>query len=471
MKQADIGLIGLAVMGQNLARNIASHNFKVSVYNRTTTTMDDFITEHGSAFLEGYAHLEDFVQSLSVPRKIIIMVKAGKAVDSVIESLLPLLDAGDTIIDCGNSHFPDTITREKSLAHKGYNFIGCGVSGGEDGALNGPSLMPGGKLAVWQQIEPIFSAIAAKDFKGQPCVTYLGENGAGHYTKMVHNGIEYAVMQMMAEAYELLSNSFGLTALELADIFERYNQGVLRSFLFEISVPILRQPDDLTEGCLIDKILDKAGQKGTGRWTAIEGLERGVDISTIIQAVNARTVSSQKDFRVQLAGLYKTDDKSQKLSAELMVDIIPQLEAALYASMLVAYAQGFDLLRQAAKDMNWNLNYAEVARIWQGGCIIRAQILETLHQAFTRANNAPLWQIEAIAGDLKKRRLSLQAVVCLASQSNTPLFCLSAALASFEAITQSKTSANFIQALRDNFGAHTYERVDQLGIFHTEWGK
>ena len=467
---SDIGLIGLAVMGQNLARNIASRGFKVSVYNRTTSTMEDFIAHYGSENLQGQADLKEFVASLKAPRKIIVMVKAGKPVDLVIESLLPLLDKGDTIIDCGNSHFPDTIRREKELATQGFNFFGCGVSGGEEGALHGPSLMPGGAKAIWHDLEPVLTSIAAKDFNGGPCVTYLGENGAGHYVKMVHNGIEYAVMQMMAEAYELYSTAFGLGASEIGDIFEKYNQGKLQSFLFEISIPILRKQDDLSETYLLDKILDKAGQKGTGRWTAIEGLNRGVDISTIIQAVHARTVSSRKDFRVQLAAKYDKPHQGKTLPPEALDDCVPAIEEALYAGMLVAYAQGFDLLRQAAEEMEWDLNYAEIARIWEGGCIIRAQILNTLHQAFAKANNAPLWEIDDIRADLQASWMSLRTVNALGGQSGVPMFCLGAALASFEGMTNARTSANFIQGLRDRFGAHTYQRTDQEGIFHTEWG-
>ena len=470
MNNADIGLIGLAVMGQNLARNIANNGFKISTYNRTTTVMDDFIAEHGSDNLAGQADLKDFVESLAVPRKIIVMVKAGRPVDLVIESLLPLLDKGDTIIDCGNSHFPDTIRREKELAAEGFNFFGCGVSGGEEGALKGPSMMPGGIKKVWATLEPIFTAIAAKDFEDNPCVTYLGENGAGHYVKMVHNGIEYAVMQMMAEAYEVLSKSFGLTAPQIADIFENYNEGKLQSFLFEIAVPILRQPAHLAEGYLLDKILDKAGQKGTGRWTAIEGMERGVDISTIIQAVNARIVSSRKDFRVELSEKYNNPSEGKQLPEEALADLVPELESALYAGMLVAYAQGFDLLRQAAEEMEWDLNYAEIARIWEGGCIIRAQILNTLHEAFEKANNAPLWTIEDIVKDLQTSWMSLRTVVMLGAQSGTPMPSLGAALASFEGMSSARTSANFIQGLRDSFGAHTFQRTDREGAFHTEWG-
>ncbi len=470
MESSKIGLIGLAVMGQNLARNIASQNFKVSVYNRTTETMTSFIEAHGSDNLVGQADLKEFVESLESPRKIIVMVKAGRPVDLVISSLLPLLDKGDTIIDCGNSHFPDTIRREKELSEQSIHFIGCGVSGGEEGALKGPSLMPGGNKKVWSELEPIFTAIAAKDFSDKPCVTYLGNDGAGHYVKMVHNGIEYAVMQMMAEAYDVLSKSFGLTAPQIADIFEKYNEGKLQSFLFEIAVPILRQKDDLAEGYLLDKILDKAGQKGTGRWTAIEGMERGVDISTIVQAVNARIVSSRKDFRTELATKYDNPSVGKQLPTEALEEIIKELESALYAGMLLSYAQGFDLLRAAAEEMKWDLNYAEIARIWEGGCIIRAQILNTLHAAFEKSNNAPLWTIEDIVADLQESWGSLRTVTILGAQSGAPMPSLSAALSSFEGMSSARTSANFIQGLRDSFGAHTYKRTDREGTFHTEWG-
>lgn len=472
MKKSNIGLIGLAVMGQNLARNMANNGHQVSVYNRTTQVMTNFIVEHGSDHLTGHAELNDFVNSIEAPRKIIIMVKAGRPVDLVIESLLPLLDQGDTIIDGGNTHYPDTIRREKELTAKGFHFFGCGISGGEEGALYGPSLMPGGAKSVWRDLEPILTSIAAKDFDGAPCVTYLGENGAGHYVKMVHNGIEYGVMQMMAEAYQLLTNHFGLTAPEVADVFEKYNQGKLQSFLFEIAIPILREPDSLTDGFLIDKILDKAGQKGTGRWTAIEGMERAVDISVIQQAVNARILSSRKDYREKLSQTYRLEEVVPKnVNQASLEQVVPVLENALYAGMLIAYAQGFDLLRQAAEEQDWELDYAEIARIWEGGCIIRAQILKTLHTAFKQANNAPLWEIEDIQKDLQKAWPALRGVVGLGAHVGTPMMCLGAALGSFENMVSARTSANFIQGLRDFFGAHTYERTDREGIFHTDWSK
>lgn len=467
MQKSDIGLIGLAVMGQNLARNISNNGFKISVYNRTSSVTEEFLAEHGSETLVGETDLEAFVQSIKTPRKIGVMVKAGKPVDMVIESLIPLLDKGDTIIDFGNTHFPDTIRREKSLAEQGLHFFGCGVSGGEEGALKGPSMMPGGAREVWDDMEPIFKAICAKDFNGGDCVAYLGPNAAGHYVKMVHNGIEYGVMQMMAEAYELLSTAYDLKPNEIADIFEKYNEGKLQSFLFEISIPILRQKDDLGDGFLIDKILDKAGQKGTGLWTSLEGLVRGQALTVITQAVYARGTSSFKNQRERLAAQYKKPKLKINMPVE---DLIQPLEETLYMGMLVAYAQGFDLLARTSDEMDWDLDFAEIARIWEGGCIIRAQILNTLHEAFGNSDERSLWAIPEIAQDLQKSLPESRAVVSFGIQTGTPLFCLGAALSSFEAMTNARTSANFIQAQRDSFGAHTYQRTDRDGTFHTEWG-
>ncbi len=466
MGKSHIGLIGLAVMGANLARNIANNGFRVSVYNRTPEVTDEFIQDFGGENLVGQKDLQEFVQSIKAPRKIIVMVKAGAPVDGVIEQLMPFLSQGDTIIDCGNSLYSDTIRREEFCAGNGFNFFGCGVSGGEEGALNGPSIMPGGNEAIWKDLQPILEAISAKDFAGGSCVTYVGENGAGHFVKMVHNGIEYAVMQMMAEAYEILSVGYGLSAPEIADIFAGYNEGKLQSFLFEIAVPILRKKDDLADGYLLDKILDKAGQKGTGRWTAIEGLDRGVGLSTITEAVCARTVSSFKADRVGLAKLYDKPKSNFDLDQKVMVG---KLENALYAGMLIAYAQGFQLMKKAAAEQNWNLNFAEIARIWEGGCIIRAQILRTLHEAFKDSGKTELLAIPALVKDLKNSLPDFREVVSLGMGNGIPLFSLGSALSSFEAMTNERNSANFIQGLRDFFGAHTYERIDREGVFHTNW--
>lgn len=467
MKKADVGLIGLAVMGANLARNMADKKFRVSVYNRTSQKTDAFLREFGNEYLTGEKTLEDFVRSLARPRKIFLMVKAGTAVDAVIEQLLPLLEPEDVIIDCGNSLYTDTIRREKILAEKGFSFFGCGVSGGEEGALHGPSLMPGGKKKTWEHLEPVLKAIAAKDFQGKPCVSYLGENGAGHYVKMVHNGIEYAVMQMMAEAYEILTRGYTLSPPEIADIFEGFHRGRLESFLFEITLPILRKKDEFSKGYLIDTILDTAGQKGTGRWTAIEGLERGVDISTITQAVFARVSSSNKEQRKILAEKYTS--ASPEIALPPQKKFIPMLENALYAGMLVAYKQGFDLLVRAGAEQKWDFDFSEIVRIWQGGCIIRARILQELHRAFLQEKKTDLLQVGSIQKDIQKAWPDFRLVISAVTAQGIPVFCLGAALTSLESMTQSRTSANFIQALRDGFGAHTYERIDREGIFHTDW--
>jgi len=463
--QSQIGLIGLAVMGQNLARNI-SRNHRISVYNRTYATTESFINNFKNDNLNGYASLKDFVESLEQPRLIGIMVKAGQPVDQLIESLLPLLSEGDTLIDFGNSNFNDTIRREKYLADKSFNFFGCGVSGGEEGALNGPSLMPGGNENIYQKLKPIFVDIAAKDFSGQACVSYIGENGAGHFVKMVHNGIEYGVMQMMAEAYEALSKGYNLTPPEIADVFERYNSGKLHSYLFEISIPILRKTDSNSDEYLIDKILDAAGQKGTGTWTGIESLNLGSSLSVITEAVYARSTSSQLVDRENLSSLYDKPEMNFTIALETFIN---QLENALYSAMLISYAQGFAMFTQAAEKYNWQLNFAEISRIWQGGCIIRADVLKTLETAFKDKPRTHLLAIEQIAQSINSSLSDFREMIAQCQLNGIPLFSLSAALFSFEAITNRRGSANFIQALRDSFGAHTFKRIDMDGDFHAKW--
>ena len=465
---SDFGVIGLAVMGQNLARNVASRGHRTSVYNRTTEKMTELIEAHGSETLVGQETLEKFVQSLAKPRKIMIMVKAGKPVDYVIDDLLPLLDQGDIIIDGGNSLYTDTIRREKELSEKGFYFFGCGVSGGEEGALHGPSLMPGGSDQVWNWLQPILESIAAEDFSGGKCVTHVGADGAGHYVKMVHNGIEYAIMQMIAESYKMLEEGFGLEPPEIADVFEQYNNGKLASYLFEISVPILRKADEDGEGFLIDKVLDQAGQKGTGRWTAIEAYQRGGELSTIAQAVNARVSSSEVDRRSEYAAVYTPPNLSSG-GRKSVEDFVKELENALYVAILVAYAQGFDLLEKAAEEQSWNLNFSEISRIWQGGCIIRAEILKTLQDAFLADAEKPLLQIESIQKAVTAGWGDLREVNKFGIDLGVPLYCLGSALTSLESLTSERTSANMIQGLRDYFGAHTYQRTDKEGTFHTDW--
>ncbi len=467
MKKSHFGLIGLAVMGQNLARNIA-RNYQISVYNRTTAVTEDFINEFGSEQLIAQMSLQEFVNSLEVPRKVGVMVQAGNAVDAVIKSLLPLLAEGDTIIDFGNSNYQDSIRRENELSNQNIHFFGCGVSGGEEGALNGPSLMPGGKKEVFDSLSPIFKSIAADDFSGNACVSYIGENGAGHFVKMVHNGIEYGVMQMMAEAYEILSRGYQLNAGEIANIFEKYHNGKLHSYLFEISLPILRKIDPQTNDFLLDNILDAAGQKGTGRWTAIESLQLGSNLSVITEAVYARINSSEKLQRQKLAKIYQKPEANFQIPLE---EFVAKLENTLFAGMLVSYAQGFALFEKAEIEHNWQLDFAEISRIWQGGCIIRADILKILEQAFSSTTTRNLLEIPGIIAPLTSSLSDFRETVASATANGIPVFSLAGALSGFEAMTNENTSANFIQGLRDYFGAHTFLRKDKTGIFHADWSE
>lgn len=458
--QSEIGLIGLATMGANLARNIANKGFSTVVYNRTTEKTEAFIEEFGHQKLSGARTLKEFVSQIKSPRKIIIMVKAGEPVDTVIKQLTPLLDPEDLIIDCGNSNYQDTIRRclERKM------FLGCGVSGGEEGALHGPSLMPGGSKASYRKVEKIFKAIAAKDFQGTPCVTYTGDNGAGHYIKTVHNGIEYGVMQMIAEAYEIYRSIYQLPAPKIAEIFKKYNRGKLKSYLMEISAHVLSEPDG--RGYLIDKILDKAGQKGTGRWTAIDALERASTLSTITEAVYARITSGEKELRTKLSKLY-TNKRKKSIPLNKIEKI---LNDAIYAGMLSSYAQGYHLIQKAAQEQNWQIDLAEISRIWQGGCIIRANILKTLHQAYSKNTQAPhLFAIKDLQKELSKTMPKLRQLVAFAAENAVPIPALASAQNYFEAMTQANSSANMIQGLRDYFGAHTFERTDKKGTFHQEW--
>ena len=468
MSQAKLGVIGLGVMGANLARNAANHKIPTVVYNRTTEGMEKFIKEHGSDHLFGEKELSDFVSRLEKPRRILIMVKAGAPVDSVIEGLLPFLDKEDILIDGGNSNFNNTIRREKYLIEKGIHFMGMGVSGGEEGALNGPSIMPGGSVHAWESLKPLLESIAARDFDGGACVTHIGENGAGHYVKMVHNGIEYAVMQLMAEGYDILRSIYELSAGDIADIFDGYNQGKLKSFLFEIATTVLARKDDLTEGYLVDQILDQAGQKGTGRWTSIDGFERGVGIPSINAAVTARSLSAEKARRTMLADLYsERTTSSKKIPLEAF---ITQLENALYAGMLICYAQGYDLIQRASDEHEWNVNLSEISRIWEGGCIIRADLLNFLHKAYASAQKPDhLFTIPNISEPLKQALPDLRELTEYAVQNQVPIPGLSSSLAYMDTLTSAHGSANFIQGLRDFFGAHTYERTDREGTFHTNW--
>lgn len=468
-----VGLIGLAVMGANLARNMARNGFKTLVYNRTPEKTRAFISEFGSDYLQGSEDIGEFVKSLERPRKIILMVKAGEPVDIFLEKLLPHLESGDMVMDCGNSHYPDTVRREKMLRERGIHFFGVGVSGGEEGALNGPSIMPGGDREAYQEhIDALFQSIAAKDFGGGKCVTWIGENGAGHYVKMVHNGIEYAVMQLLAEVYDMLRKSYKLQPPQIREVFVHLHSGRLESFLTEISVKILEKRDDMGEGFLIDQILDKAGQKGTGKWTAIDAGERSVAVPSISEAVNARIISSHKSLRTQLSQTIGAGAYSENVSGVLSQQkFISALEGALSAGMLSAYAQGYALISTAARENNWSINLSEISRIWQGGCIIRAKILDFLHQTFEQSGqkDVHLLELPKIADEITATLPDLRSVVAHGVLSGIALPALSSSLSYLEGMRTSEGSANFLQGLRDFFGAHTFERRDRDGIFHADW--
>lgn len=466
----DIGLVGLAVMGRNLVLNLNDHGYKVSVYNRTTSKMTEFIEgDAKDTAVRGYETLADFVGSLKSPRKVMLMVQAGRGVDAVIEELEPLLDSGDIIIDGGNSNYFDTIRREKELNAKGFHFIGTGISGGEEGARFGPSIMPGGSKESWEQIKQMFQDISAK-YQDTPCCDYVGENGAGHYVKMVHNGIEYGDMQLICESYQLMKDVLGMSAGEMGEVFTRWNSGKLDSYLIEITSKILAVNDE--DGTpLVDKILDTAGQKGTGRWTVISALEEGTPLTLIAEAVFARALSAQKDARVE-ASQSLTGPDTSSLPATDKDTFISDLETALYASKLVSYAQGYMLMRAAAKTYSWNLNYGGVAQMWRGGCIIRSAFLNNIKEAFDENPElsnlllAPFFRDQIIAAQAAWRRVIMTAV---AHGIPTPAF--SAALSFYDGYRSSSLPANLLQAQRDFFGAHTFERTDKPRgeFFHYQW--
>ena len=467
-KTAKIGMVGLAVMGENLALNIARNGFPIAVFNRDTTKVDRFLKRAEGQEVIGAYSIEEFVNALESPRKIILLVKAGKPVDDVIAQLKPLLSPGDIIIDGGNSFFLDTQRREKELKAAGINFIGSGVSGGESGALWGPSLMPGGDRAAYEQIRLIWEAIAAKVDDG-PCVTYIGPDGAGHFVKMVHNGIEYGDMQLIAESYDILRKVLGLGASELADVFAKWNEGVLNSFLIEITAKIFIVKDPETGRPLVDMVLDKAGQKGTGKWTSQIALDLGVVIPTIQAAIDSRVLSSLKSERVeagnQLSGPQAryTGDKQELISA---------VHDALYASKICSYAQGMNLIRAGSDQYQWNINLGEVSRILKGGCIIRAQFLGKIKQAYQRHADLPNLLLDP---DFKAWVLEAQPrwrnAVTTAQSLGISVPSMSASLAYFDSYRTANLPQNLTQAQRDFFGAHTYERIDkpELGFIHTEW--
>lgn len=469
MPTANIGLIGLAVMGQNLVLNMERNGYTVAVYNRTTATMEEFINEHPGKKLVPAKTLEEFVQSLERPRKLIIMVKAGSAVDVVIDGLVPLLEQGDLIIDGGNSYFADTERRSEALNAKGLRFMGVGVSGGEEGALWGPSIMPGGAKESWELVKPILEAIAAKAPEdGKPCVVHIGPRGAGHYVKMVHNGIEYGDMQLIAEAYDILQQALGLQAAELADIFTEWNKGELDSYLIEITSKIFRRVDEETGRPLVDLVLDKAQQKGTGKWTSQDAFNLGAPIPTINSAVVGRIISALKDERVAAAKVLPgPDQKGYQGDKAALIDAVRQ---ALYASKISAYAQGMALLRMASEEYKYELNLGEVAAIWRDGCIIRARFLNRITEAFNRNPHlANLLLDDALGQAVRERLPAWRHVVQTAVGLGIPVAAFSVSLAYYDSYRSARLPANLIQAQRDFFGAHTYERVDKPGTFHSQW--
>jgi 6-phosphogluconate dehydrogenase len=468
MNPSDIGLIGLAVMGENLVLNMESKGFSVSIYNRTTEVTEKFAANRatGKRILPTRS-IEELVSSLAKPRKIMIMVKAGAAVDAVIDQLLPHLERGDVVIDGGNSLYTDTQRREAALSAKSLNYLGIGVSGGEEGALKGPSLMPGGTKEAWEIVAPIFRKIAAQ-VDGEPCCRYMGTGGAGHYVKMVHNGIEYGDMQLICEAYAILRDLLGLDADELHDVFDNWNRGDLDSFLIEITANIFRKKDSETGKPLVDLILDKAGQKGTGRWTLESAIEQGVVISTINAAVEARVLSSMKEQRVRASKqLPAPPPNPYEGDRQKLVDAVRD---ALYASKIISYAQGFTLFSAASKHFDWNLNFGDIATIWRGGCIIRAKFLNRIKEAFDRNLQLENLMLDPFFSSiLEGSQANWRFAISLAIQAGVAVPAFSASLAYFDSYRQERLPANLLQAQRDYFGAHTYERIDKPGKFHTEW--
>jgi 6-phosphogluconate dehydrogenase len=463
----DFGLIGLAVMGQNLVLNVESRGFAVSVFNRSTEVMREFVAAHPGKRITGTTTLTEFVSSLSRPRKVMLMVKAGAAVDAVIEQLLPLLEPDDIVIDGGNSLYTDTERRDAELSQAGLRFIGAGVSGGEEGARKGPSIMPGGPASTWQVMRPIFEAIAAR-VEGQPCVIHIGPGGAGHYVKMVHNGIEYGDMQLICEAYALFKAA-GMTAIEMADVFAQWNEGDLQSYLIQITAEALRQTDPQTGQPVVDVILDKAGQKGTGQWTLINAAENAVVVSTINAAVEARVLSSMKAARMAASQRLQGPEPVIGMDRQ---QLIRHVHDALYAAKIISYAQGLDLMRSMSDKKGWGLDLGAIASIWRGGCIIRARFLGRITQAYAKEPELGNLMLAPFFEEvLNRSQQAWRSVVALAVQSGIAVPAMSASLAYYDSYRCARLPANLLQAQRDFFGAHTYERVDKPAgeWFHTDW--
>lgn len=466
---SDIGLIGLAVMGENLILNMASKGFTVTAFNRSTDKVKNFVEGRAAGkSIRGAYSVEELVQSLAKPRKIMIMVKAGSPVDATIESLIPHLEEGDIIIDGGNTHYPDTIRREKYLSEKGIHFVGAGVSGGEEGALTGPSIMPGGSLEAWEGVKPIFQNIAAKVEDGSPCCDYVGENGAGHFVKMVHNGIEYGDMQLLCEAYQVMKEVVGMSADEIHEVFAAWNNTELDSYLVEITRDIMAYKDENDEP-LVEKILDTAGQKGTGKWTGVIALDLGVPLTLIAESVFARCISALKDERVEASKVLIGPAKSFTGDKTAFIE---DLRQAVLASKIVSYAQGYTLMREAAKEFGWHLNYGGIAMMWRGGCIIRSAFLGDIKKAFDKNPELSNLLLDDYFTDIVTKAQTGWRNVAVATITNgVPTPCLMAALNYFDGYRTARLPANLLQAQRDYFGAHTYERTDKPRgeFFHTNW--
>lgn len=469
MSKAEIGLIGLAVMGENLVMNMESKGFTIAVYNRSTEKVDNFINGRAKGKkIIGCRSVEELVQALEKPRKVMMMIRAGQAVDDMISQLLPLLEPGDVIIDGGNSYFKDTIRRTAEVTEKGLLYVGTGVSGGEEGALNGPCLMPGGNKEAWKLLKPIFTAISAKVEGDIPCCEWIGENGAGHFVKMVHNGIEYGDMQLICEAYQMMRDGMGMSSAQMHKVFEAWNHSELDSYLMEITADIMGHQDENGE-TTVEKILDVAGQKGTGKWTCIAALDEKVPLTLINEAVASRCISDMKEERVQAGKSY---ERSNKIIADVKEEFIEDIRKALYASKIISYAQGYSLMRSAAKEYDWDLKFGNIALIWRGGCIIRSAFLGKIKEAFDRDPNLSNLILDPyFKGVIEDCLPSWRKVVATATEYGIPMPAMNAALSWFDSYTCANLPANLLQAQRDYFGAHMYERIDRPRgeMYHTNW--
>lgn len=466
-EKQKMGLIGLAVMGQNLSLNIESKGFPIAVFNRTSSKTEDFAKgkARGKKILPIYS-IEELVNSLEKPRRIMLMVKAGEAVDNFVDKLVPNLEKGDLIIDGGNSFFGDTVRRNKNLAERGILYIGTGVSGGEEGALHGPSLMPGGQKEAYDLMAPIFTRIAAQ-VNGEPCCAYIGPDGAGHYVKMVHNGIEYGDMQLITEAYMIMKNVLAMSAEELHEVFSEWNQGELNSYLIQITADIFSKIDEQTKKPLVEMILDKAGQKGTGKWASQSALDLGIPAPTVAEAVFARCISALKEERVHASKILPSPQAKFQGKRE---EFVESIRKALYASKICSYAQGYALMQAASEEYEWNLGLGEISMIWRGGCIIRAQFLHRIKEAFDRNPDLSSLLLDPYFKEaIEKSQKAWREVVSTCANLGIPIPAFSSALCYYDSYRQERSGANLIQAQRDYFGAHTYQRLDKEGTFHTEW--